>query len=550
MKMMNRSLIGTAISSLLPLAAASAAANSPAQESISLPPVQQGSYEPNWKSLSQHKVPEWFRDAKFGIWSHWGPQTAPAFGDWYANLLYKEGSTVYKHHVETYGHPSVFGFKDIIPLWKAEKFDPDALAKFYRESGARYIIGMASHHDNFDNWDSTYQPWNSANMGPKKDIMALWKAAAEKQGLKFGVSIHNINSWGWYDVTREADKKGPYQGVPYDGYQTKADGKGKWWEGYDPSDLYGPPHKGGDTGDDPTPAYMANWFLRTKELIDKYQPDVLQFDLASPILKKRTWVQFEDITGAPQVDGRVGMLIGQHFYNSERKWNNGQDGGVITLKHLPEERRRGATRAFEKTYPPGLMPEPWVKELSMGDWHYRKGGSYLSPKKVVSILAEVVSHNGNFLLNVVQRPDGTIDGNQPETLRQVGQWLKENGEAIYATRPWKIAAEGPNKIEAIAGEGPNGTQEGKLPKQYTPEDIRFTQSKDGKTLHAIVMEPPKDGKVTIKSLAEASAYWPEKISSVKLANGTTLKFQRDSTGLHVDLPANISEKYALTLRVN
>jgi alpha-L-fucosidase len=510
--------------------------------------VEHGVYEPNWRSLSHHKLPDWFLDGKFGIWSHWGPQAVPGVGDWYGVRLYEEGSSAHDYHLKTYGHPSKVGYKDVIPLWKAERFDPDRLARLYADAGARYIVALANHHDNFDTWASTYQPWNSVNMGPHRDIVRAWKDAAARNGLKFGVSIHNINSWGWFDGARGADAKGPLAGVPYDGVMRKADGEGTWWRGYDPADLYGPPHKPGEHGDPPTPAFMANWFLRTKQLIDAYHPDILEFDLASPIHKWRTWVEFEDVAGTPKADSHVGMLIAQHFFNSERKWNGGKDGGVLTLKWLPEERRTGATMVYEQTYAPASMPEPWQKELSMGDWFYDRGASYLGAEYLVRVLVEVVSHNGNLLLNVVQRPDGTIDGDQEKTLQSIGGWLKANGSAIYATRPWKIAAEGPNRAPS-QNDYREQTKETRLP-TYSPADLRFTQSKDGKTLHVIAMAIAPDRKIVIASLAQGSALWPAAVSAVFLSDGTKLPFLRDDKGLHVDLSAGSATGYPVALAIN
>ncbi len=455
-----------------------------------------GPFQPTWESLQQYQIPAWFADAKFGIWAHWGPQSAPGQGDWYAFNMYHPGSATYEYHLHHYGHPSQFGFKDIIPLWQAEKFDPDALAALYKNAGARYLVALANHHDNFDNWNSRYQPWNAVNMGPKRDILRLWQAAALKQGLRFGVSIHNINSWGWYDPARGADASGPQAGVRYDGWQTKADGQGKWWAGYDPADLYGPPHRPGPTGDAPTPAFMANWFLRTQDLIDNYQPDILEFDLASPAKMWRQWVKFENATNPAVVDDKAGMLIASHYYNRERQWHAGADNGIITLKQLPPERCAAVTLAIEQDYSAGILPHPWQHETSMGDWHYRVGDRYLPPDRVVQVLVETVCRNGNLLLNVVQKPDGTLAGDQAQTLLQVGRWLQLNGEAIYGTRPWRQMGEGPHRMKTLS-EFKEQNQRPAMP-DYHPRDIRFTTK--GGFLYAIILAVP-DGDTTIHSLA-------------------------------------------------
>ena len=182
-----------------------------------------GKFQPTWESLKQYETPEWFRDAKFGIWAHWGPQCQPERGDWYARHMYSEGHWQYQDHLARYGHPSKHGFKDVIHEWKAEKWDPDKLLALYKRAGAEYFIALANHHDNFDNYDSKYQPWNSVNLGPKKDLIGGWAKAARSNGMRFGVSVHAAHAWSWYETAQGADKEGPLAGVPYDGKLTKAD---------------------------------------------------------------------------------------------------------------------------------------------------------------------------------------------------------------------------------------------------------------------------------------------------------------------------------------
>ena len=198
-----------------------------------------GPFKPDWNSLSSYQTPEWFRNAKFGIWAHWGPQCQPEFGDWYAREMYMEGSRKYKYHVEKYGHPSKFGFKDVINEWKAELWDPESLVSLYKQAGAKYFVALANHHDNFDLYKSKYQKnWNSTKIGPKKDLIGGWEKAARSNGLRFGVSVHAAHAWSWMETAQRADKNGPLAGVPYDGKLTKADGKGRWWDGLDPQELY------------------------------------------------------------------------------------------------------------------------------------------------------------------------------------------------------------------------------------------------------------------------------------------------------------------------
>ena len=191
-----------------------------------------GPFKPTWDSLQAYQTPQWFRNAKFGMWAHWGPQCEPEAGDWYARGMYMEGSRQYKYHLEKYGHPSKFGFKDIIHQWKAEKWDPEELVSLYKNAGAKYFVALANHHDNFDLYNSKYQKkWNSTLIGPKKDIIGGWAKAAKNNGLPFGVSVHASHAWSWYEVAQRSDKQGPYAGIPYDGKLKKSDGKGKWWDG-------------------------------------------------------------------------------------------------------------------------------------------------------------------------------------------------------------------------------------------------------------------------------------------------------------------------------
>lgn len=212
--------------------------------SIFMPPGSSAPapFQPTWDSLTQYKVPRWFSEAKFGMWAHWSPQCQPERGDWYARKMYQEGSAQYNFHCQHYGHPSKFGFKDVINEWKAEKWDPEQLVALYKKAGAKYFMALANHHDNFDLYDSKYQSWNATRIGPKKDLIAGWARAAKKEGLPFGVSIHAAHAWSWYETSQRSDKNGPLAGVPYDGKLTAADGKGKWWDGFDPQELYAQNH--------------------------------------------------------------------------------------------------------------------------------------------------------------------------------------------------------------------------------------------------------------------------------------------------------------------
>ena len=513
---------------------------------LNLPPIAEGPYKPDWESLAQYETaPEWYRDAKFGIWAHWGPQCQPEHGDWYARGMYQEENWQYKLHLEKYGHPSTFGFKDVIHTWKAERFDPDSLVKFYKDNGAKMFMALANHHDNLDLYDSKYQPWNSVALGPKKDLIGGWAKAARKHGLRFGVSVHASHAWMWYEPAQGADKSGPFAGVPYDGKLTKADGKGQWWEGLDPQDLYAQNHAPGayhwewdatKGSSVPDAAYMEKFFKRTKQLWDDYQPDQIYFD--------DTVLPFHGVTD------EVGLTLAAHFYNT-RLDKKGRTQAVMNGKWLSESQRRALVYDIERGKAHDILPEPWQTDTCIGSWHYDRGvyerKHYKSAASVVRMLADIVSKNGNLMLSVPLRRDGQPDELEIEIVKEIGAWLKVNGEAIYATRPWKIYGEGPSTRAAEKGQFDG--QKDVSDKPFTSEDIRFTQSKDGKSLYAIVLELPQDGKITVKSLASDSPHWPGKIGGVQLVGGGKLKFTRDASGLHVTLPEKFDGKTALALKV-
>ncbi len=514
--------------------------------SLTLPPIAKGPFKPDWNSLTNYQTPDWFRDAKFGIWAHWGPQCEPEHGDWYARSMYLPGNPDYKSHLVEYGHPSTNGFKDVIHDWKAANFDPDKLLKFYKENGAKYFMALANHHDNFDNFDSKYQPWNSVALGPQKDLIGGWAKAARKNGLRFAVSVHCSRAWSWYEPAQGADKGGPLAGVPYDGKLTKADGKGLWWDGLDPQDLYAQNHppgtklewswdpaKGSST---PDAAYMEKFFKRTRQLWDDYHPDQIYFD--------------DSVLPFHGVTDEIGLNLAAHFYNSSIELH-GHNEAVMNNKMLNETQREAMVYDIERGKAEGILPRPWQTDTCIGSWHYDQDifakHHYKSAASVIRMLADIVSKNGNLMLSVPLQRDGTPDADEVAIVSEIGAWLKVNGDAIYATRPWKIFGEGPSTV--VAEKGSFGGQTDVQKKPFTAEDIRFTQSKDGKTLYAIVLEIPADGKVTVKSLASNSADWPGKIGSVRLVGGGKLKFTRDEAGLHVSLPEKFSGKTALALKI-
>jgi len=514
---------------------------------LNLPSIAPGPFKPDWNSLTNYQCPEWFRDAKFGIWAHWGPQCQPEHGDWYARLMYMQGSSDYKSHLKEYGHPSTNGFKDVIHEWKAENFDPDKLLAFYKKNGARYFMALAVHHDNFDNWNSTYQPWNSVNVGPHKDLIGGWARAARRNGLHFAVSVHASHAWSWYEVAQGADTNGPFAGVPYDGKLTKADGKGQWWDGLDPQDLYAQNHVPGKQlvwdwdasqgSSVPDAAYMEKYFNRVKQLWDDYRPDMIYFD--------------DDVLPFHGVSDDVGLNLAAHFYNTSIQWHHGRNEAVMTDKHLTDMEQRAQVYDIERGRADGILAQPWETDTCIGSWHYDRAifehHRYKTAAMVIPMLADIVSKNGNLMLSVPLQRDGTPDSDEIKIVGDIGAWLKINGRAIYATRPWKIYGEGPST--EIHETGRFGGQRDVQQQPFTARDIRFTQSKDGKSLYAIVLAIPADGSVTIQSLASGSSNWPGQIGRVRLLGGRKLKFTRDAGGLHVNLPEKMPTPIAFALEI-
>jgi alpha-L-fucosidase len=474
-----------------------------------------GKFEPTWESLKQYQTPEWFRDAKFGIWAHWGPQCEPEAGDWYARGMYQEGGWQYKYHREHYGPQSQVGFKDVIREFKAEHWDPEKLMALYKRAGAQYFFALANHHDNFDMWDSKYQPWNSMNMGPKRDIIGGWAKAARDNGLRFGVSVHAAHAWTWYELAQGADKNGLYAGVPYDGKLTKADGVGKWWEGYDPQDLYAQNHarsanasnpnaihsqwNWGNGASIPDVAYCDKFYDRTVDLINRYHPDLVYFDdTALPL-----W---------PVSD--AGLKIAAHLYNSNMKRHHGKLEAVLFGKILDEEQRKTMVWDIERGQSNVIEPLPWQTDTCIGNWHYDRGlynrNGYKSAKTVIQTLADVVSKNGNLLLNIPVRGDGTIDEKELAVVEGIATWMKPNSESIFGTRPWKVFGEGPAS-ESAAPLSAQGFNEGKG-KPFSAQDVRYTVK--GNMLYAIVLGVPAQ-PVVLKSLGKKAGLLDRQILRVQ-----------------------------------
>ena len=505
-------------------------------------PMQTGQFEPNWESLRQYEVPEWFRDAKFGIWAHWGPQCVEGSGDWMARELYMEGTYKANYHREHYGHPSEVGFKDILPLFKAEHWNPEKLVQFYKEVGAQYFFALGNHHDNFDLWDSQYQEWNSKNIGPHRDILGEWAAAAKKAGLPLGISFHADHAWTWYEPSRRFDLKGEKRGVKYDGWLTKedgykpnADGSEKWWKGLDPQRLYAQNHDFSDNTWDnrsihqqwgwgngaclPTQEYITNFYNRTLDAINRYNPDLLYFDV--------TILPFYPISDA-------GLKITAHQYNHSMATHKGKNQAVVFGKILEESQKDALVWDVERGAPNKIMERPWQCCNCIGDWHYNNGiyerNGYKSAATVVKLLVDIVSKNGNMLLSIPLRADGTFDEKEEAILKEFGAWMKVNKESIVGTRPWKKFGEGPIADSDIAINA-QGFNDGQYTKAGSSE-IRFT--KKGNILYATALAWPDNMQLSIKSLAT------ERVSSVELLGYGKIPFTQSSDAFSVNLPKKVN----------
>jgi len=489
-----------------------------------LPPIAAGPFEGTRASLRAYKIPDWFRDAKFGIWAHWGPQSAVEYGDWYARNMYMQGEKQYEYHLKTYGHPSKFGFKDTIPAWKAEKFDPDYLMGLYKKAGAKYFMSMGVHHDNFDLWDSKFNPWNAVKMGPRKDIVGMWKQAAQKHGLKFGISDHLWISYKWFSTSKGSDKTGPFAGAAYDGADPKNfEYYGKceevfrnleWQENWIPE------------------VWKQHWFDRIKDLVDRYEPDLLYCDGHMP---------FEE----------HGLSILAHLYNKSAGQHGGVTQAVYTSKR-PEDSAEGTGICVfdvERGVVESIWPSPWQTDTCIGDWHYNKEriGNYKSPKTVIDLLVDIVSRNGNLMLNFPLPASGMLDSDELTVLDGITRWMAVNSEGIYATRPWKIFGEGPSTDGAKSKEGAAFNEEKR--KDMTCEDVRFTTK--GKTLYAFIMGwPDNGGQVVIRPLGSGGSHREATIADVQLLGHGKVEFQRVAEGLRIMLPGRQPGDYAFTFKIS
>ncbi|HEY1213365.1 MAG TPA: alpha-L-fucosidase [Bryobacteraceae bacterium] len=461
-------------------------------------------FQPTWESLKQYKCPDWFRDVKFGIWAHWGPQCAPRQGDWYARNLYIQGTRQYEYHVKHYGHPSKVGYKDVIPLWKAEHWEPETLIRKYKNAGAKYFVSLGVHCDNFDCWNSRYHQWNAVNYGPKKDIVGTWRDIARANGLRFGVSEHLAWSYSWFNVNKDSDKTGPLAGVPYDGNDSA------YW------DLYFPPHKEKEaqfTQNAPE-FWKDNWLIRVRDLFDQHQPDLVYTDGGA----------FD----------QVGLDAIAYYYNANTRWHGGKLDSVYTIKnHLASTKLMGdyqegaATLDIERGAATDIRSEPWQTDTCIGQWFYFDGFKYKTPGEVVRYFVDVVSKNGTLLLNFPLLPDGSLDSQSESILADITKWMAVNGECLHASRPWKKFGEGPARAEG-------GLFSERKMKPFTAADVRFISKSD--KLYVFFLGLPEADPI-IKSLAKSEGLWTRPVSRVRvIGSDEGVKWSLDAGGLRIQRP--------------
>ncbi len=461
--------------------------------------VGQGPYRAEWESLKAHKDPEWFRDAKFGIYTHWGPVTlgreeGPGGGEWYGREMYQTNSPMFRWHQQQFGDPHTVGYKDVIPKFTAPKFDPNKWAALFARAGARFAGPVAVHHDNFAMWNSEVTPWNSVRMGPKRDITGELATAYRAQGLKLLTTFHHGYAWRYFEPAFRFDA---------------VDGKNFL--------LYTEPH---GTNAPPSVRFQDQWLAMVMECVRKYKPDMIWFDfelkeVITPAYEQKMFAAYYNWAAALHRESAVA-----HKFREIHRYT-----GVLDFERGREDR---------------LVPYPWLTDTALGPWFNRNADPYRSTENLVHVLVDIVSKNGCLLLNVGPQADGAIPERAEKMLTEVGDWLKVNGEAIYGTRPWAIFGEGPTRDKKGGGFSE------RVDRKFTPADIRFTQSKDGGTLYAIALGWPADGTLRIKSLAAAAG----EIADVRLlGSGKMVKWRQTGEGLEVGLPAQKSCAFACALKI-
>ena len=521
-------------------------------------PIPPGPCNPTWDSLGNYfksTPPTWWRDAKIGFWIHWGPQSQGRTGDWYARFLYQPVARpkYYENHLKDFGHPSESGYKEVLRAWQPKHWDPAELMSLYKKAGAGYVLIMGCHHDNFDLWDSKYQPWNSVNVGPKRDILAGWVKEAKQCGLRYGVSFHSDYSWYWYQTAFQSDPTGPKAGVPYDAATiTKESGKGTWWEGLDPKDLYGINLKdemlpGKDPSKDfggwgctkqifttPQVREFANWYVhkwydRTTDVIDHYHPDFIYFDGCGYPFAGNS------MTGRGIASDAMAR-VAAYFYNRQAEWNGGHNEGLIFTKGA--DNPNAVMQVSESNFPADIQRRPWAFENGLGEWFY-EAGTFYDSGMVIHEMLEAVSRDGNFQVNIPIDPDGQLDAGGRQVLEDMASWMAINAQGIKGSSAWLNWGEG----SVVMSGGNLKKPQAETP--YTAQDIRFTVGKD-KALYAWLMAWPANGEVTIHSIKKTEC----KVETVSLLGSKgKLSFEQTADGLVVKLSATTPSQFVSGLKI-
>jgi alpha-L-fucosidase len=478
-------------------------------------PIAAGPFVGTRESLAAYRIPQWFGEAKFGIWSHWGPQSGVEDGDWYARNMYVQGSKQYDYHVATYGAQSKVGYKDLVPQFKGARWDPEHLMDLYVKAGAKYFFSMGVHHDNFDMWNSKYQPrWNAVATGPKRDIVGEYRKAARSRGLRFGVSEHLSNSFDWLAPAHTSDKTGPLAGVPYDGTDPAFadlyhDYRGK------PAD-FALGVKAMERVDDPQ--WKMQYFQRVRDLIDQHEPDLIYTD-----------------GGIPYEEYGLGLVA--NLYNRSAARHKGSVEAVYFSKTASDSAQGICALDRERGVLDGIAKDPWQTDTCIGDWHYKRGAKYKTAKTVVDLMVDIVSKNGNLLLNFPLPNSGELDPEERQVLADLTAWMQVNSEGIHATKPWVIYGEGPS-TKVVASKGMFDFNESKRP-PLGVEDVRFTTK--GSVIYAFVQGWPANGEAKVISLgtgaSNAGNAAPKITSARVLGIDGSLRFRQTPEALLVTLPA-------------
>lgn len=536
--------------------------NSNAFEEVDIDiPITDGPFKPNWASIEANYpgTPEWLRDAKFGIWVHFGPQSAGESGDWYARNLYKEEHRAYKNHLKRYGHPSEFGYKDVLNVWNPEKLNPDYLTRIYQKSGARFLMIQGVHHDNYDLWNSKFHPWNSVKVGPKRDLLREWVDACKKYNMRYGVTFHHEYTWWWWQTAFGSDKSGEKAGVPYDGHLTLEDGKGKWWEGLDPRRLYGIDLREYEdveaksyTGWAPPKAgiysnhleyckwYAQQWALRMMDVCENYDPDFIYTDgtVEGPFTG--------DGTGTGYKCNAMQTVMADYYNRQLLKKGKVDAFSIIKFRHPTN----GAVNTAEFDFPDTInISQPWIREAPVGDWFYAPDFIYDS-NSMIRFIIEAISRDGNVALNIPMKPDGSIEDACVSMLEEVGYWMGINGEAVYGSKAWKTIGEGEmvnGKLKKLPG-GALGKSQANF--KFDAQDIRFVEGKNG-SLYAFTMNVPKEGQVIkIYSMGKQSGFL-KNIKKVSLLGYVgKLKWKQSFESLEITFPANVNLKTSAVFKIN